>query len=135
MKYTDINLDMSIETPIYKEILDKYETIEYGIEAILNEYFHERKNKSQSSRNEVGLLTRTYNNYKGSLSYTREEFIEDISHNKKYLKLFKRYEESGFDKQLMPSLIMHPNLDETKIVTYNKRMKMFGKTKRRTQIT
>ncbi len=135
MKYTDINLDMSIETGIYKEILKKYETIEYGIEAILGEYFHERKNKSQSSRNEVGLLTRTYNNHKETVSYTREEFTEYISYNKKYLKLFKKYEDSGFDKKLMPSLILHPNLDDTEIMTYKKRMKMFGKSKRKTIIT
>ncbi len=134
MKYTHLDIKMSIETPIYNELMNKHDYIENAIEEVLKKNFNERANKSLSSRNIDGILIRTYNGYKGDKNYTKDEFIHFMQCYKKFTKLFKKYKKSGFNKKLMPSFIMHPNLNDVQVMTYKERLVIANNLRQKTKL-
>lgn len=122
-KAITLNVELELDNHILQE-LNKYKerygfSTDSAIAEVLYRWAMNKGNKSMSSKTIEGLLRSTYySNKKELCQYSWKEFKEYGLNLKKYKKLFKKYEKSGFNKNLKPSFNLGNTLKDTTITTY-----------------
>ncbi len=119
---------LHLEDETYNTAIAQHGSIEVAIERAMYKTYY-KDNMPNNNRTPKGVLTRSIAAFKRTHTprYTNQEFVSHFLNNEEYLKVFKKYEASNYDKQLMPSLIMNEKLKKIKVVTYKKRREINNK--------
>ena len=130
-KKTTVKLRLKKET---LQQLKKFENIDRELSDIINDYFIEGKGRSVYDGIAIKtILHRAYYNHKGRLNYkfTKEEFYASFGYgNVKFTlfgddlkRIYKEYEQSGWDKYRQPSIRMANKLRDVRLTIFGEAMK------------
>ena len=124
-KYVTVKVKLSLPNTIVNDLLSKYDTIDEGINATVISALY-KDNKQNNGKTAFGIINRSYAAFKlnNKVQYSKSELRGYVLQTKKFNKLFKKYKDSGFEKALMPSLIMATKLSDITCITFAKRMKI-----------